>query len=128
MLREFREFVMRGNVVDLAVAVIIGAAFGQVVNSFVNDILSPILGLLGGLPDFSAWKLGPVGIGGFLNTIVNFLVIAAVIFFVVVKPMQHIQKMAAQKKAAEVEPAPPAESEETKILKDILEELRKRNA
>jgi large conductance mechanosensitive channel len=67
MLKGLRDFLMRGNVVDLAVAVIVGAAFNQVVNSLVADVLTPILGALGGIPDFSALKIGPVAIGRFIN-------------------------------------------------------------
>jgi large conductance mechanosensitive channel len=63
MLKGFRDFIMRGNVVDLAVAVVIGGAFGQVVNSLVADVLTPLIGALGGAPDFSAIKLGPHRLG-----------------------------------------------------------------
>jgi len=72
MFKGYKEFIMRGNVIDLAVAVIIGAAFGQVVNSLVTDVITPIIGALLGAPDFSGLKIGPVALGKFLNTIIAF--------------------------------------------------------
>lgn len=95
MAREFREFLMRGNVVDLAVAVVIGAAFGTVVASFVADILTPLLGLIG-VPDFAAasFTIGDnaeVRYGLFLNALIAFVLVAAAIFFVVVKPMNALE-------------------------------------
>ena len=87
MLKEFREFVMRGNVLDLAVAVIIGGAFGLIITSLVNDILMPLIGLVLGGVDFTALEY-PVGDavvrwGAFLQAVVNFLIIAFVIFLIV---------------------------------------------
>lgn len=89
MLKEFREFVMRGNVLDLAIAVIIGGAFGKIVGSLVNDILMPVIGLIMGGVDFSKLAI-PVGSEGaviawgiFVQTIIDFLVIALVIFLIV---------------------------------------------
>ena len=86
MFKEFREFLMRGNVIDLAVAVVIGAAFGAVVTSFTGDILTPLLGLIGA-PDFSALTLtvgaASVKYGVFLNALISFVLIAAAIFFFV---------------------------------------------
>ncbi len=92
-VREFREFILRGNVVDLAVAVVIGAAFAAVVGSFVADILTPLLGLLG-VPDFrqAAITVGSAEVryGLFLNALITFLLVAAAIFFFVVKPMNAL--------------------------------------
>jgi len=94
MLKEFRNFLMRGNVVDLAVAVVIGAAFGAVVTSLVNDIIMPIIGIFGGSPDFTANTFTINGSefrwGAFVTALITFVIIAAVIFFVVVKPMNHL--------------------------------------
>ena len=67
MFKGFREFLLRGNIIDLAVAVVIGAAFGAVVASFVADVITPLIGAIGGQPDFSALMLGPIKIGNFLN-------------------------------------------------------------
>ena len=87
MLKEFREFVMRGNVLDLAVAVIIGGAFGLIITSLVNDILMPLIGLVLGGVDFTAleFQVGDAVVrwGAFLQAIVNFLIIAFVIFMLV---------------------------------------------
>lgn len=86
MLRGFREFVMRGNIVELAVAVIIGAAFSGIIDSLTKDVVTPILGLLGGEPDFTAIRVGPVMIGNFLNALVSFLIKAAGLYFLIVLP------------------------------------------
>lgn len=87
MLKEFKAFVMRGNVLDLAVAVIIGGAFGKIVGSLVTDILTPLIGLIMGGIDFSrlAFTVGGASItyGNFINSIIDFLVIAFVIFMIV---------------------------------------------
>jgi large conductance mechanosensitive channel len=95
MFSGFRDFIMRGNVVDLAVAVVIGAAFGAVVTSFVGDILTPLLGLIG-VPDFStaSFTIGDnaeVRYGAFLNALISFLLIAAAIYFFVVQPMNILE-------------------------------------
>jgi large conductance mechanosensitive channel len=96
MLREFREFIMRGNVIDLAVAVVLGAAFGAVVTSLVENFIMPLIALIGGQPDFSsiAFSISDTefGVGAFLNALVSFLIIALVIFFFVVKPMNALME------------------------------------
>jgi large conductance mechanosensitive channel protein len=122
MLKGFRDFIMRSNVVDLAVAVIIGGAFGQVVNSLVSDEVMPLIGALGGAPDFSAIRLGPIALGKFINALVNFLVVAAAIYFLVVTPMNELAK----RRREEAPAAPPEPPEEVKLLREILEELRKK--
>jgi large conductance mechanosensitive channel len=94
MLQEFKQFVLRGNVIDLAVAVVIGAAFGAIVTSLVENIITPIIGALGGQPDFSGLSFvlngSEIRYGAFLNALISFLIIAAVIFFAVVKPMNAL--------------------------------------
>jgi large conductance mechanosensitive channel len=95
MFREFRDFLLRGNIVELAVAVVIGVAFAAVITSFTADILTPLLGLLG-LPDFSTLTLTTPGgaviaYGNFLNALISFLIVAAVIFFFVVKPINALE-------------------------------------
>jgi len=91
---EFRKFLLRGNVVDLAVAVVIGAAFGAVVTAMVEDLVTPFIAAFGGQPDFSAWEFMVNGsvfkIGHFLNAMISFVILAAVIFFFVVKPMNML--------------------------------------
>jgi len=94
MIKGFREFMMRGNVVDLAIAFVIGAAFGAVITSFVADILTPLLGLIG-LPDFkdAAATVGEAQIryGRFLNALISFLAVALAIFGFVVRPMNALE-------------------------------------
>ena len=95
MLSGFREFILRGNVIDLAVAVIIAVAFGAVIVSFVSDILTPLLGLLG-LPDFSTASLtvgvAEVRYGAFLNSVIAFLVVALAIYLFVVRPAKALEE------------------------------------
>lgn len=106
MIREFRDFLLRGNVVDLAVAFVIGAAFSAVVTSFVTDILTPLLGLVG-VPDFSTLTItageATITYGVFLNVLISFILVAAAIFFFVVRPMNA---MAARRAGNEPEEAP----------------------
>ncbi len=83
MLKELKAFLLRGDVVALAVAVIIGGAFGKVVNSLVDDIISPILGMITGNPDFSQVVIGNVLIGNFINAVINFVLVGTALFFVV---------------------------------------------
>lgn len=87
MLKEFREFVMRGNVLDLAVAVIIGAAFGKIITSLVNDILTPLIGLVMGGVNFSGLAIqvrdAAITYGNFIQAIIDFLIVALVIFLIV---------------------------------------------
>ena len=94
MLKEFRDFIMRGNVVELAVAVIIGAAFGAVVTAFSTSFVTPLIALIGGKADFSdlAFTISGTNFpyGLFLNALISFLIIAAVVFFLVVRPMNSI--------------------------------------
>jgi large conductance mechanosensitive channel len=102
MLKGFRDFVARGNVIDLAVGVIIGAAFGAIVDSLVKDLITPLIGLVGGTPDFSALKLGPVNVGIFVNAVVAFLIKAAGLYFLIVLPFNRL----ASKLAAAAPPSP----------------------
>ncbi|HET9014096.1 MAG TPA: large conductance mechanosensitive channel protein MscL [Thermomicrobiaceae bacterium] len=94
MLRGFRDFIMRGNVVDLAVAVVIGAAFGAVITALVKDLITPIIAAIGGKPDFSSLSFTVNNshflYGDFLNAVVSFVIIAAAIYFVVVVPMNAL--------------------------------------
>ncbi len=96
MFQEFRNFLMRGNIIDLAVAVVIGAAFGAVVTSLTDDLLMPIIGIFGGAPDFSANTFTINGSefrwGNFLTTLISFLIVAVAIFFLVVKPINALME------------------------------------
>jgi large conductance mechanosensitive channel len=124
MLKEFREFILRGNVVDLAVAVVIGAAFGAIVTSFVADIVTPLIAAIGGQPDFNDLTFRINGsvfrYGHFFNAIISFLIIAAVIFFLVVKPLNAL---AARRKRDE-EPEPEAPAEDILLLTEIRDLLK----
>lgn len=104
MVSEFRDFLLRGNVVELAVAVVIGAAFGALVTSFTTNILTPLLGLFG-VPDFSNLAITTPGgaviaYGFFLNALIAFILVAAAIFFFVVKPVNALE---ARRQRGEVE-------------------------
>jgi large conductance mechanosensitive channel len=107
MLKGFRQFVVRGNVVDLAVAVVIGAAFGAVVTALVKDLITPFIAAIAGKPDFSAIAFTVNGskflVGDFINSIVSFLMIAAAIYFFVVAPMNAL---AARSRRGEAPPDP----------------------
>jgi large conductance mechanosensitive channel len=91
---EFRAFILRGNVVDLAVAVVIGAAFSGIINSLVANLITPLIAAIGGQPDFSNLTFTINGsvfrYGAFLNSLISFLIVAAVIFFLVVKPINAL--------------------------------------
>lgn len=134
MFKEFREFLMRGNVLDLAVAVIIGAAFGGIITSLVNDVLMPPIGFIAGRLDFkdlfvpldggtyaslkAAKDAGApvVAYGSFLNTVVNFLIVAFCIFFLV----RTANRMMRKKVEAPVTPAPTVEEKLLEEIRDIL--------
>ena len=136
MIREFKDFIARGSVLDLAVAVIIGAAFGAIVTSFVNDILMPPIGMLLGSVDFAnlfinlsggtydsltaAQEAGAATInyGLFINTIINFVIVALVIFLIV-------RAVNRSKEEEEAAPAPPEPSAEEKLLAEIRDLLKR---
>lgn len=105
MLKEFKQFILKGNVVDLAVAVVIGAAFGAIVTALVKDLVTPLIAAIGGQPDFSTLTFTINGskfmYGDFINAVVGFVIIAAVIFFFVVKPLNMLQARAAKNKTPE---------------------------
>jgi len=105
MLKGFRDFILRGNVVDLAVAVVIGAAFGAVVKSLVDDILMPIIAAIFGKPDFGGLTFTINGAefryGMFINAVIMFVLVAAAVYFVVVAPMNKMAELRARGKAPE---------------------------
>ena len=133
IFKEFREFISRGNVVDLAVGVIIGAAFGKIVTSLVEQVVMPPVGLLLGKVDFSQLKivLQPadpphkiaevaIGYGAFINTVINFLIVAAVIF-AVIKAINSLKR-----KEAEAPAAPAAPTTDQLLLTEIRDLLAKK--
>ena len=128
-MRGFRDFLMRGNVVDLAVAVVIGAAFGAVVAAFATDFIGGIIGAIGGSPDFG--DAGPtvngskIVYGSTITALINFLIVAAAIYFVVVVPMNAMKS----RSAADADAETPAPSDEAKLLteiRDLLADDRRR--
>jgi large conductance mechanosensitive channel len=124
MLREFRQFLLRGNVIDLAVAVVIGAAFTAIVNSLINDVIMPVIGLLIGGINFVSLSLtaggAVIAYGNFLQAIVNFLVIGLVLFLVV----RAVNRLHKRQEAAPAEP--PAQEKLLTEIRDLLRESRAR--
>ena len=130
MMKEFREFAMRGNVVDMAVGIIIGGAFGKIVTSFVNDVRRPPIGMAIGGVDFSELAITlkqasedvaavTVSYGAFLQTVIDFIIIAFAIFMVV-KAMNNLKK-----KEEAAPPAPPKPSAEETLLTEIRDLLKR---
>ena len=115
MLKGFKAFISRGNVIDLAVAVVMGVAFTAIVDSLSKDIISPIIGKLGGQPDFSDFKPFGIGIGNFINAVISFLIKAAGLYFFIVLPFNRFAKHLA---------APPTPSEA--LLAEIRDTLKTR--
>jgi large conductance mechanosensitive channel len=141
MLQEFKKFAMRGSVVDLAIGVIIGAAFGKIIDSMVNDIMMPIIGRLFGGLDFSNYFVGltsassqatnydaakkagaTLGYGQFITVTVNFIIIAWILFLVI----KGMNRLFQQEAAAPPPPAPPTKEQE--LLTEIRDALRARQA
>jgi large conductance mechanosensitive channel len=143
MLKEFREFAMRGNVVDMAVGIIIGAAFGKIVDSLVKDVIMPPIGVLLGKVDFSnlffvlregktagpyltveaAQKAGAVtfNYGMFVNTVISFVIVAFAVFLLI-RAINRLRRKEEEKPAA-----PPAPPEEVALLREIRDSLRAKN-
>ncbi|MTD43136.1 large conductance mechanosensitive channel protein MscL [Conexibacter sp. W3-3-2] len=123
MVKGFKEFLMRGNVIDLAVAVIIGAAFGAVVKAFADDFIGGLIGVIGGTPNFDTAGIeigdGKIIIGTTITALINFVIVAAVIYFVIVLPMKTLAERG--KKADSDSPAP---TDETVLLTEIRDLLK----
>jgi large conductance mechanosensitive channel len=126
VVAEFREFVLRGNLVDLAIAVVVGAAFGALVTSAVENLVTPLIAAVGGEPDFSRLSFTINGsrfaYGAFLNALLAFLLIASVVFFGVVKPVNAL--LARMKRDEDAEPEAPAP--DVALLTEIRDLLRDR--
>jgi large conductance mechanosensitive channel len=127
MIKGFKDFLLRGNVVDLAVAIVIGIAFGAVVKAFVDGIIGGIIGAIGGSPDFGAAGFtindSLINIGGLINAIINFVVVAGAVYFFVVVPVNHLM----ERRRSGEEPEVAAPSEDIVLLQEIRDLLRQRS-
>lgn len=127
MIKGFKDFVMRGNVVDLAVAVVIGVALAAVVAAIVDNVVNPLIAAMGGVPDLSAvWVVtlnnAEFHFGTVVGAILNFLVIAAAVYFIIVMPMNRL----AERRKKGVEPEPAAPAEDVLLLQEIRDLLAAR--
>ncbi len=119
-MKGFKDFVLRGNVVELAIAVVIGGAFGTVVEAMVTMIMD-LVGKAGGTPDFSSWRPGGIQVGAFITAVIAFLILAAVVYFLIVQPYEAAKSHFSPAKAEEETVDP-----NTEILKEIRDALRAR--
>jgi large conductance mechanosensitive channel len=127
MLSGFKKFIMKGNVIDLAVAVVMGAAFGAVVDALVKSVLMPLISLLVGEPNFDNFlAFGDVKFGVFLTALVNFLLVAAAIYFVIVMPMNHMIERRNRKLGIKDEEAGEKIDPQIALLTEIRDTLQAR--
>ena len=118
MLKGFKDFILRGNVIDLAVAFIMGAAFNEVVKALVNSVLMPAISMVVGVQNYDNFlAFGDIKVGVFLTTVVNFLLVAAALYFAVVMPMKKLNARVSKKKAEDMEDT------ELSLLKEIRDSL-----
>lgn len=119
MLKDFKKFILRGNTVDLAVAVVVGAAFSAIVTALVKDLITPLIAAIGGQPDFSklTFKINGSAFlyGDFINAVVSFMIIAAVVFFLIIQPINKLTSRANRNKTTEE----PTEKKCTECLSTI---------
>jgi large conductance mechanosensitive channel len=129
MIKEFRDFIARGNVLDMAVGIIIGAAFTAIVASLVDDIVNPLIGLFVGGVDFSGLSVGlgdaQFMYGNFINAVIKFLIIAWVVFLIV-KGVNRLKDAATRKEEAAATPAAPAGPTQEELLSEIRDLLKAR--
>jgi large conductance mechanosensitive channel len=128
MIKEFRDFILRGNVIDLAVAVVMAGAFGAIITSLVNDIIMPLIGVLMGGVDFASLSVmvgdAVIAYGKFIQAIVNFLLIALALFFVIKSINTMQRRLSKEKEAAPAEPAAPPD--DIVLLREIRDLLKSR--
>lgn len=126
MLKGFKDFLLRGNVVDLAVAVVVGAAFGAVVNAFATDVIGGLIGVIGGTPDFGNAGVevgdGKIVIGSTITALINFLIVAFAVYFFVVMPVNKLM----ERRKRGVEPEIEATPEDIALLQEIRDLLAQR--
>ena len=124
MLKEFKEFLMRGNIIELAVAVIIGGAFKAIVDSLVKDIISPIIAMVANTGDIAevSFRFGSaqIGIGAFIAAIINFVIVGAVLFLIVKTMNKAVELAKGNKPAEEAAPAAPTAEDYLKEIRDLL--------
>ena len=120
LLEEFKAFAFKGNVIDLAVAVVIGAAFTKVITSLVDNVIMPILSYVTPSQDYTEWMLGKIRIGAFFGDVVSFIILAAAVFIVIVKAVGFLMRQAEKPKVA----APPALTKDQELLIEIRDLLR----
>jgi len=120
MLNEFKNFILKGNALDLAIGVLIGVAFGDVVKAFTTGIINPLLSAIGGKPNISL-HLWIFDVGMVLNAVISLVITGAVLFFIFIKPMNHLKALAA-KKAEAVVPEPTAQEKLLAEIRDLLKE------
>jgi large conductance mechanosensitive channel len=123
MIKEFKDFVLKGNAIDLSVGVLIGAAFGKVVTAVTDGVINPVLSALGGDPNVSL-KIGIIDAGLVINAVISLLITGAVLFFIFVKPMQRLKALT-DKPAAPA--GPPEPSAEEKLLSEIRDLLKQKS-
>jgi large conductance mechanosensitive channel len=123
MLKGFREFILRGNVIELAIAFILGVAFNAVVQAFASGFIGGLIGAIGGTPDFSTWGFTANGskvvIGTTINALINFIIVAAVIYFLIVVPMNRLAERRKRGQVDETE-VPPTSEELLVEIRDLL--------
>ena len=137
MIKGFKEFILRGNVIDLAVAVVIGAAFSAIVAVMVEQLINPLIGAIFQVGDLSGWvieiptisgSVSTIGIGAIIGAVINFVAIAAIVYFVFVYPMNHMKARAAAKAGVDKAPEEPQLPTEQEILVQIRDLLEKQQS
>lgn len=121
MFKEFKDFIIKGNAIDLAVGVLIGASFGNVVTAITKGVIDPVLNSIGGKPDVSL-KVGIIDAGLVVNAVLSLLITGAVLFFVFVKPMQKLKAMTEKPAAPSGPPEPTAEEKLLGEIRDLLKQ------
>ncbi|WP_293696153.1 large conductance mechanosensitive channel protein MscL [uncultured Agrococcus sp.] len=120
-MKGFKAFIMQGNVIDLAVAVVIGGAFGAIVDAFVEGVIEPLIAMLGGFEDIEEVTAGPILIGQVIAAVIRFILVAAVVYFVLVLPIQKMRETADRRRGIVPEEDPETPEQ---ILQDIRELLK----
>lgn len=121
MIKDFKDFILKGNAIDLAVGVLIGAAFGKVVSAVTDGVIKPLLSALGGDPNVSL-KLGIMDIGMVINAVISLVITGAVLFFIFVKPMQKLKALSEKPAAPSGPPEPSAEEKLLGEIRDLLKQ------